>query len=236
MDKQPLDIKVSAWIAGWFVSCCPLPSVLLGSLSSSLVLPGYEFLQPCKETARQFSYADQRSWTSSLVLRLRAYSSLLNNLAERGYSPLFSRDLCYNRCECDTPEDMQWKSDDWQGLGQRFIRPCSLSGAVLNRRLTILLHRLQFSLGVFKPPSKVRKPVISVLAGLRRWAPCTAEPSACDSEGHSHHGVLSCGEASVSTGGCEVPHVSWAPTGGMRPLTERQLPLPVSGTCSSPRC
>lgn len=89
-----------------------------------------------KESAK----VDQRSWTGSLVPGLRAQSSLLNNLAECGYPPPFSGDLCYNHRECDTPEDMRWKSDGWQGSGQRFIRPRSPSGAVLDWWLTTLLQ------------------------------------------------------------------------------------------------
>lgn len=107
MGKQTFGVQESAWITVWFISSCPLPSVLLGSLSSSLVPAGYGCSQPCKETARQFSYADQSSWSSSLVLGLCAYP---NSLAKCGCSPVFSRDLCYISSECATAEDVADKA------------------------------------------------------------------------------------------------------------------------------
>lgn len=81
-------------------------------------------------------------------------------------------------------------------------------------------------------PSKARKPLTRALTSLMKRVPCTAEPSACDSGGHSHRGALSCGGAAVGTGGPEVPHVS-GPRGA---CPDSRPPSPVPGTHGSPRC
>lgn len=108
--------------------------------------------------------------------------------------------------------------------------------AVLSRQLATLLPRLQLSPCVSKSPSEVTKPLLRVLlaSGSSSLASGSGslptEPSGGASTGHSHRGALSCGQLSVSTGGPGVPLLSRAALAGSR------LPLPVLGTCSSPRC